>query len=314
LLSHVMADVDDLFGSDSDSDSDGAAAGGDALGNLGSGSDSDSDASGGEGGAGLKLKLKTGGGKRKAAGGGKGKAKPAPKRPRQKKKKKTGVSAYIDAEAEDEDGEEDFEEEVVRNARTERELQEAREADQEYQRVQAARDRRGNAFMTQTAEETAANIAARHRESAAASASYGRGGGGGGYDSGDDGYGGGAGGGGGGMGGLNLGSDEVKQGNLPEVKDPQLWSIPCKTGMEQSLVLQLMNKSRAFQARGDAVHILSATATTTRSYMFVETRNESGMRNFLRGIQGIYSFKMKKVPINEMTGTSKRRDRKWECL
>ena len=46
-----MADVDDLFGSDSDSDSDGAAAGGDVLGNLGSGCDSDSDASGDKDGA-----------------------------------------------------------------------------------------------------------------------------------------------------------------------------------------------------------------------------------------------------------------------
>ena len=72
-----MADVDDLFGSDSDSDSDGAAAGGDALGNLGSGSDSDSDASGGEGGAGLKLKLDNAaaGSKRKGTGGGGGESK-----------------------------------------------------------------------------------------------------------------------------------------------------------------------------------------------------------------------------------------------
>ena len=100
-------------------------------------------------------------------------------------------------------------------------------------------------------------------------------------------------------------SDEITQQTLlPEVKDPNLWMVKCRIGEEKLTVLQLMRKMIAYQHEEEPLQIRSVVAPeNVKGYIYVEAFKQSHVKTAIDGISnlrmGVYQQTM--VPIKEMT-------------
>lgn len=101
-----------------------------------------------------------------------------------------------------------------------------------------------------------------------------------------------------------------QQNLLPSVRDPKLYTIPCKMGTEQETVVALMSKSVSLANEGKPLKIKSAFYNPSiRGFVYIESYKEDyvvaacqGLRNLVmfRGKKAISSQALRLVPIKEM--------------
>ena len=92
-----------------------------------------------------------------------------------------------------------------------------------------------------------------------------------------------------------------QQSLLPSVSDPRLWMFSCSNGKEHELVVQIMNKCIAHARQGTPLGITSAVAAQSKGRIYIESYNEPAVREAVQGVRGIMAYKMRMVPINDMT-------------
>jgi len=191
----------------------------------------------------------------------------------QKKKKRTRKSTFLDdmANVGDDEDEEEYEE-FGGEQRKEREAAEKIESQNRSGHRQYERE-----FMSRDAEDIAKDL----EDRAARQNSYAYGGG------------------------------EAQQENLlPSVRDPKLYTIPCKMGAEQETVISLMSKSVTMADQGKPLKIKSAFyKPSIRGFVYIEAFREDyvvqaclGIRSLImfRGKTAVSSQALRLVPIKEM--------------
>lgn len=92
-----------------------------------------------------------------------------------------------------------------------------------------------------------------------------------------------------------------QQSLVPSVSDPSLWMFSCAPGKEQELVIQIMNKCKAYAAQGKPLGITSAVAAQTKGKIYVESYSEPNVIVAVQGIRNLMQYSMRLVPINDMT-------------
>ncbi|XP_078489937.1 transcription elongation factor SPT5 isoform X4 [Ciona intestinalis] len=99
-------------------------------------------------------------------------------------------------------------------------------------------------------------------------------------------------------------SDDISQQQLlPDVKDPNLWTVKCKHGEEKATVVLLMRKFIAMQYDEQPLQIKSVTAPEgLKGYIYVEAIKQTHVKQAIEGISnlrlGYWTQKM--VPTKEM--------------
>jgi len=93
----------------------------------------------------------------------------------------------------------------------------------------------------------------------------------------------------------------TQQSLLPSVSDPSLWMIGCANGKEEELVYQIMNKCIAHARKGKPLGITSAVAAQSKGRIYIESFSEPAVKEAVQGVRGLLAYKMKLVPINDMT-------------
>jgi transcription elongation factor SPT5 len=93
----------------------------------------------------------------------------------------------------------------------------------------------------------------------------------------------------------------TQQSLLPSVSDPSLWMVGCANGKEQELVYQIMNKCIAHARKGKPLGITSALAAQSKGRIYIESFSEPAVREAIQGVRGILAYKLRLVPINDMT-------------
>ena len=99
--------------------------------------------------------------------------------------------------------------------------------------------------------------------------------------------------------------DNRQMAMLPDAtKDPKVWSVRCKNGLERQLVLQLMNKFIVLGKEKKPIKITSAYCNEhALGYIYIEARMEAFVREAISGLTGVYVNKMQLVPVGEMQTT-----------
>lgn len=100
-----------------------------------------------------------------------------------------------------------------------------------------------------------------------------------------------------------LGDVLAEQANLPDMRDPKLYKLKCKEGMEAFCIIALMNKFVSASETNNPMGIMSAVSTG-RSTIFIEAYREAQVRNAVLGITDLYGWKpdaLQLVPIQQMT-------------
>lgn len=92
-----------------------------------------------------------------------------------------------------------------------------------------------------------------------------------------------------------------QQSLVPSVSDPSLWMFNCAPGKEQELVLQIMNKCKAFASQGKPLGITAAIAAQTKGKIYLESYSEPNVLLAVQGIRNLMQYSMRLVPINDMT-------------
>ncbi|CAK8694828.1 transcription elongation factor SPT5-like isoform X2 [Clavelina lepadiformis] len=98
--------------------------------------------------------------------------------------------------------------------------------------------------------------------------------------------------------------DEISQQQLlPDVKDPNLWTVKCKIGEERATVILLMRKFIAMQYEEQPLQIKSVSSPEgLKGYIYVEAIKQSHVKQAIEGVSnlrlGYWSQKM--VPTKEM--------------
>jgi transcription elongation factor SPT5 len=95
---------------------------------------------------------------------------------------------------------------------------------------------------------------------------------------------------------------EADDGNLlPSVRDPKLFSVPCRGGTEEQTVISIMQKAVNCAAKGQALKIKSAFfQPSIKGFVYVEAEKEDHARAAILGLRSLFHYKMKLVPIKEM--------------
>jgi AAA ATPase containing von Willebrand factor type A (vWA) domain len=93
----------------------------------------------------------------------------------------------------------------------------------------------------------------------------------------------------------------TQQSLLPSVSDPSLWMVGCSNGKEQELVYQIMNKCIADARKAKPLGITSAIAAQSKGRIYIESFSEPAVREALQGVRGVLAYKLRLVPINDMT-------------
>ena len=187
-----------------------------------------------------------------------------------KRRKKSAASQLFEDDAEEDEDEsvvhqEDREDENVRRMREEAE-----------QRRELRRKREKNNLQEKSAEEIARHFAMKDRQQNAARKKF-----------------------------KKLGEETLilySSQNIPDIqRDPSLFAVKCKPGMEKQLVCQILNKATVLSSNPKrALRITSAIATRTRGYVYIEARNVQHVKNAVMGMNGLYVSKVSKVAVTEM--------------
>uniref|UniRef100_H2Y417 Transcription elongation factor SPT5 n=1 Tax=Ciona savignyi TaxID=51511 RepID=H2Y417_CIOSA len=99
-------------------------------------------------------------------------------------------------------------------------------------------------------------------------------------------------------------SDDISQQQLlPDVKDPNLWTVKCKHGEERATALLLMRKFIAMQYEDQPLQIKSVAAPEgLKGYIYVEAIKQTHVKQAIEGVSnlrlGYWTQKM--VPTKEM--------------
>jgi transcription elongation factor SPT5 len=91
--------------------------------------------------------------------------------------------------------------------------------------------------------------------------------------------------------------------NLPDMRDPKLWMMRCKDGMELMVLTALLNKFVVKAEAGERLGIMSAV-NTSKGVIFVEAYREAQVRQAVAGINDLWGWKpdaIKLVPVPQMT-------------
>jgi transcription elongation factor SPT5 len=98
--------------------------------------------------------------------------------------------------------------------------------------------------------------------------------------------------------------DEEELENLqPSIKDPRLWQIRVKRGLEKQVCMSLINKSIDFAKKGQPLAILSATCTdNVEGYIYIEAFKEIHVREAIKGLSAVLGGNLSLVELSEMTG------------
>lgn len=92
-----------------------------------------------------------------------------------------------------------------------------------------------------------------------------------------------------------------QQSLVPSISDPTLWMFTCIPGKEQELVVQIMNKCKAYASQGKPLGITGAVAAQTKGKIYVESFSEPSVIEVVQGIRNLLPYTMRIVPINDMT-------------
>ena len=96
-------------------------------------------------------------------------------------------------------------------------------------------------------------------------------------------------------------SEVTHRSLVPGVTDPSIWMVRVKLGLEQQLVRSIMFKALKAKAEGKKVGLKSVFCTSSKSYIYLESHEETSARQALMGLSGIYISTFQLVPISEMT-------------
>lgn len=97
--------------------------------------------------------------------------------------------------------------------------------------------------------------------------------------------------------------EEEYESLQPSIKDPRLWQIRVKRGLEKQVVMSLINKSIDFAKKGQPLAILSATCTdNVEGYIYIEAFKEIHVREAIKGLSAILGGNLSLVELSEMTG------------
>ncbi|XP_039248300.2 transcription elongation factor SPT5-like isoform X1 [Styela clava] len=103
--------------------------------------------------------------------------------------------------------------------------------------------------------------------------------------------------------------DEISQQQLlPDVKDPNLWTVKCKIGEEKATVLQLMRKFVAMQYGETPLQIKSVVAPEgLKGYIYIESFKQTHVKQAIEGIGNLRLgyYKQQMVPTKEMPDVMK---------
>lgn len=184
---------------------------------------------------------------------------------KRRRRQEPGMSLFEDEAAEgDSDEEEELAERVVQKEQTAAELNMTQRLEERLARQRA--------FKEKSVEDIAAEIEKRHKQSRTLEA----------YDDAGD---------------IVL----SREANLPTVTDPKLFCIKCKPGEERKLMVRLMNRFVDMAASGKPMQTFSCVSPETKGFIYIEARNEAHVSAALRGMRGVFRFKVTLVPITEMT-------------
>nr|CAB3266712.1 transcription elongation factor SPT5 [Phallusia mammillata] len=99
-------------------------------------------------------------------------------------------------------------------------------------------------------------------------------------------------------------SDDISQQQLlPDVKDPNLWTVKCKHGEEKATVMLLMRKFITMQYEEQPLQIKSVSAPEgLKGYIYIEAMKQTHVKQAIEGVSnlrlGYWTQKM--VPTKEM--------------
>ena len=102
--------------------------------------------------------------------------------------------------------------------------------------------------------------------------------------------------------------DITRQSLLPNVKDPNLWTVKCRQGEERETCLQLMRKFLAYERSEDPLQIKSVlTVEGVKGYVYIEAFKQTHVRQAIENISNLRMGlnKEQMVPIKEMTDVLK---------
>lgn len=93
--------------------------------------------------------------------------------------------------------------------------------------------------------------------------------------------------------------------DLPNLRDPKIFAVQCKMGMERETLEAIFHKSLMNKSRGVDFGIFSASYFDKFSgYIYIETHKESSIRNNFQDLPGLLfkgnSMKIKIIPLKEV--------------
>lgn len=103
-------------------------------------------------------------------------------------------------------------------------------------------------------------------------------------------------------------TDIKQQSFLPTVRDPKLWMVRCKPGLEQSTAIALLQKFVDREISGDPNPLLIRSATAPahlKGHIYVEAEKEAHAKAAIAGIRSLFQWSVRLVPINEMVDVLK---------
>lgn len=108
-------------------------------------------------------------------------------------------------------------------------------------------------------------------------------------------------------------SEQEREDNegYPTLKDPRMFSVRCKAGLENEAVISLLNKYFALKGTDEEIQIISATAVPKLvGYIFVEAMRGHYVRLAVEGILSLKSDSVKLIHLKEIPKVLKADPRK----
>lgn len=98
--------------------------------------------------------------------------------------------------------------------------------------------------------------------------------------------------------------DEEELENLqPSIKDPLIWQVRVKRGLEKQVCMSLINKSIDFAKKGHPLGIQSATCTdNVEGYIYIEAFKDLHVREAIKGLSAVLGGNLTLVELSERTG------------
>ncbi|KAI0986284.1 hypothetical protein GJ496_008007, partial [Pomphorhynchus laevis] len=108
--------------------------------------------------------------------------------------------------------------------------------------------------------------------------------------------------------GDEIADDISQQQLLPNIRDPNLWSIKCKIGEEKATALFLMRKFISLQTSANPLQIKSVVVKDgTKGYIYIEAYKRAHVKQAIQNIDSLKrgQYKQEMVSLREMTDVLK---------